>query len=78
MTQHVAHRASDEVATLLNALRYLADCEARYRLSYEQRGSGDMQTGRAWDAMRKAGDRARAILKAAGIETFSLTRAPGP
>jgi hypothetical protein len=48
----------------------LADAESAYRRAYEQHGGGAIQTGRAWDAMRRAGDRVRAI-RARGSEAFS-------
>lgn len=44
------------------ALRVLAACELNYRRTYERLGGGHKDTGRAWDQMRRAGDRARELL----------------
>ena len=52
---------------LLAALEELADCEQKYRSAHDLRGDGSKEAGRAWDLMRRAGDRARAaIAKAKG------------
>src|SRR6266567_121925 len=40
----------------------LAAAEAAYRKAYELKGASKIETGRAWDRMRKAGDRARRSL----------------
>lgn len=45
-----------------NALRELADAEAEYRHCHDHKGAGHIKTGRAWDAMRHAGDRARKLI----------------
>jgi hypothetical protein len=55
-------RLRAEKAELVAVLKELADYEQRYRASHDQRGSGHIQTGRLWDAMRRAGDHARAAL----------------
>lgn len=39
----------------------LADAEADYRKAHDLHGSADRRTGRAWDAMRHAGDEARSF-----------------
>jgi hypothetical protein len=49
---------------LSEAARYLADSSERYCRSYEQQGGGHMQTGRAWDEMRRGRDAVRTALAA--------------
>lgn len=51
--------ADDEARALLEAL---AAAEKEYRFRHDLHGDDDMQTGRAWDQMRRAGDIARAYL----------------
>lgn len=51
---------------LVDALEGLQKAEADYRLAHDVHGSGDMRCGRAWDKMRRAGDKARAALSAKG------------
>ena len=40
----------------------LADAEWRYRLCHDLKGDGHIETGRAWDYMRRCGDKLRAAL----------------
>lgn len=47
---------------LLGALERLVYCEAHYRGVHDLKGDGHLDTGRAWDKLRKAGDHARAII----------------
>jgi hypothetical protein len=54
---------NSRVATLAAELRGLADAEAEYRRVHDQYGGSDRRSGRAWDLMRRAGDRARAALQ---------------
>lgn len=42
------------------AAKALAEREADYRHNHDVHGRGDMKTGRAWDLMRRQGDRIRA------------------
>lgn len=52
---------------LLGALKELATAEHHYRTCHDLYGGRDIRTGRAWDAMRRAGGNARAaIAKAEG------------
>lgn len=37
----------------------IAGAEVNYRNAYEQFGDSDIRTGRAWDALRKAGNAVR-------------------
>ncbi len=55
-------RSGDLVEQLREALRELANAEADYRRLHDLYGRGHIQTGRAWDRMRRAGDAARAAL----------------
>ena len=47
---------------LLKALDELQDAEKIYRMCHDIDGDGHMNTGRAWDRMRRAGQRAREAL----------------
>ena len=47
---------------LFDALDGLQKAEAEYRFAHDRFGGGHSDTGRAWDLMRRAGDRARALL----------------
>lgn len=53
---------------LADALLELADAEKNYRWLHDTQGGGHIDTGRAWDKMRRAGDKARAALDALGFE----------
>jgi len=44
------------------ALINLAAAEANYRHAHDLRGDDHKETGRAWDAMRRAGDAARDMI----------------
>lgn len=48
---------------LREALKNLAEAEAAYRLAHDVEGDKSMKAGRAWDVMRRAGDKARAMVK---------------
>ena len=52
---------------MLEALDVLQAAEAHYRKSHNAFGEGHIETGRAWDAMRRAGNKACvAVAKATG------------
>lgn len=44
------------------ALEHLAVCEANYRKYHDSLGGSSIESGRAWDLMRRVGDQARATL----------------
>jgi len=46
----------------IEAGRELAFCEQDYRKRHDLRGGGHMSTGRAWDMMRRHGDKLRQAL----------------
>lgn len=48
---------------LFNALRRLTDAEMKYRHAHDLHGDGSLDSGRAWDKMRQAGDHARDLLR---------------
>lgn len=50
---------------IIEALRNLAAAEATYRATHDLEGEASPKTGRTWDLMRRAGDKARAALEAA-------------
>jgi hypothetical protein len=52
-------------AGMREALEDLQQAEAEYRLMHDRHGDGSQAAGRAWDLMRRAGDKARALLDAA-------------
>lgn len=59
------YRATDPKAqALADALRELTAAETEYRKCHDLLGASDMKTGRAWDAMRRASQRATAALAA--------------
>jgi hypothetical protein len=47
---------------LFQALDKLQKAESKYRQTHDQFGTGNLDTGRAWDALRRAGDDARQVL----------------
>ncbi len=49
-------------ARLMGLVENLAGAEAAYRIAHDLHGGGSLQSGRAWDRMRRAGDEARATL----------------
>jgi len=53
----------EEIEKLRVTLSLLADAESIYRHDHDVFGDGSLAAGRAWDNMRKCGDRARAILE---------------
>lgn len=50
------------ITELVSALEDLSNREQEYRRAHDLHGSGDTRTGRCWDLMRRAGDKARALL----------------
>ena len=46
-------------------LKQLSWDEMQYRHDHDHYGRGDIRTGRAWDLMRRSGDKARAHLDGA-------------
>lgn len=54
--------AADLIEQLRSALEELQAAEARYRYAHDILGAGDSKTGRAWDLMKRAGDKARELL----------------
>ena len=61
----LAAALGEERDELLNALKTIAVAEADYRKSFELKGSDHIETGRAWDLLRRAGDQARLRLRLA-------------
>lgn len=55
-------RLKAEVERKDEALDDLQQAEAEYRLMHDRHGDGSQAAGRAWDLMRRAGDKARAAL----------------
>lgn len=55
-----------DVERLTEQLDELQAAETAYRYAHDHYGSADSKTGRAWDLMRRAGDRARAALTEKG------------
>ena len=53
---------ASRIAELEAGLRAIESAEATYRYAHDVLGGGDSKTGRAWDLMRRAGDRARTLL----------------
>lgn len=51
-----------EVERLREALDGLQQAEATYRSAHDRHGDGSSKAGRAWDLLRRAGDKARAAL----------------
>lgn len=49
-------------AALATPLSSLAIAESTYRYAHDTFGGGDSRTGRAWDSLRRAGDKARQAL----------------
>lgn len=52
----------DENEKIRKILEELAEAEKTYRYIFESFGAGNIRTGRAWDVMRKTGDKAREVL----------------
>jgi hypothetical protein len=52
----------ERIERLREALDDLQQAEANYRLTHDSQGERHTATGRAWDLMRRAGDKARATL----------------
>lgn len=50
------------VRELEGALEDLQKSEAAYRMAHDAHGDGHLISGRCWDLMRRAGDKARAVL----------------
>ena len=62
---HRENPSADEPEIDLLAKR-LAGAELNYRNDHDQKGDGHIETGRRWDAMRRAGDAIRAYFTARG------------
>ena len=63
----IIHRALQDnpgaaLLATIEAGRELAFCEQDYRKRHDLRGGGHMSTGRAWDMMRRHGDKLRQAL----------------
>lgn len=50
------------VKGLVDAAEKLSNAECGYRLCHDVKGDGHIETGRAWDYMRRCGDALRAAL----------------
>lgn len=55
--------AADHIDRLETALDELQKKESEYRFQHDTLSDGHLDTGRAWDRMRKAGNKAREALK---------------
>lgn len=55
--------AAEQLRLLTEAASALEKAEATYRYCHDVLGGGDIKTGRAWDKMRRAGDRVRSLIK---------------
>ncbi len=62
-------RLQKAVDNFTKALDELQDAEYRYRSDHDVRGDGSLEAGRAWDNMRRCGNRARLILAVNPKET---------
>lgn len=60
------------------ALLELCNAEAEYRKAHDLHGDGSPAAGRAWDLMRRAGDRARDLLGVTGRPVRPATAGPVP
>ncbi|EQB03873.1 hypothetical protein [Sphingobium sp. HDIP04] len=56
----------EEIKRLREALDDLQQAEAEYRLMHDRYGDGSRAAGRAWDLMRRSGDKARTALEGSG------------
>lgn len=56
----------EEIKRLREALDDLQQAEAEYRLMHDRHGDGSRAAGRAWDLMRRSGDKARTALEGRG------------
>jgi hypothetical protein len=63
-----AHQSTGAVERLRESLDDLQRAEAAYRKAHDLHGDADRYTGRMWDLMRRAGDKARAALAIKGGE----------
>ena len=61
-TSDVEYTRSDIVADLLAACKTLEKAEVHYRLIHDVHGGGSPESGRAWDKLRRYGDKARAAI----------------
>lgn len=57
-------------ARLREALQDLQHAESEYRKAHDEFGDGHIIAGRAWDRMRRAGDKARAALTSTDKEVM--------
>jgi hypothetical protein len=51
----------------IRVLDDVQQAEAEYRLMHDRHGDGSQAAGRAWDLMRRAGDKAREALGTSGL-----------
>ncbi|QDC37060.1 hypothetical protein [Sphingobium fuliginis] len=56
----------EEIKGMREALDDLQQAEAEYRLMHDRHGDGSRAAGRAWDLMRRSGDKARTALEGRG------------
>lgn len=79
--EHALKRAEEAEAErdrLWEALDTLQRSEAAYRRAHDVHGDGALAAGRAWDIMRRAGDKARGVLFPLGGEQARSALAPKP
>lgn len=71
--EFAAERAigQSQIDLLTERLDTLQQAEAEYRLMHDRHGDGSRAAGRAWDLMRRAGDKARAALKGEAVSAVS-------
>lgn len=67
--------AEAERARLWEALDTLQRSEAAYRMAHDVHGDGALAAGRAWDILRRAGDKARGVLFPLGGVAANQARA---
>lgn len=61
ITEAVSEEHKEKVSAL-GLLTELATAEHHYRFCHDNYGSDDIKTGRAWDVLRRAGDKARRFI----------------
>jgi len=62
----IEYTRRDIVDELMAACKALAKTEANYRLVHDVHGGDSPESGRAWDKLRRCGDKARAAIQLAG------------
>ena len=65
------NEAAEGIERMHAALAELAEAEFSYRHVHDHYGSDSLITGRAWDAMRRSGDKARALLERARMSAVA-------